>query len=76
LRARVDLVVTDDGRVVPDGVESGTLWRIAGDELSEEEALRYALGADVVDGAPGVSAAEPERVAEPEVRRTRRRART
>lgn len=69
MRAPTNLVLTPDGRVVPEGTESGWLWRLAGQEISDEEAARYGLGP-----ASPVPEPEPEpRIAEPEVKRTRRR---
>jgi hypothetical protein len=61
MKAETNLIITPDGRVVPEGTESGFLWRLAGEEISDEEAERFGL------------APEPPRIVEPEVRRTRRR---
>jgi hypothetical protein len=43
MKAETNLVITRDGRVVPEGTESGFLWRLAGEEISDEEAERFGL---------------------------------
>jgi hypothetical protein len=43
MKAETTLVITPDGRVVPEGTESGFLWRLAGEEISDEEAERFGL---------------------------------